>query len=77
MKLFRINPQSPEAIEVLCAIEAANNLSKKIREVFEYAVYAGAESDEGLPSDICSSLTLLIDFSKAIEKLESPVTKTT
>jgi hypothetical protein len=41
MKLFRINPQSPEAIEVLCAIEAANNLSKKIREVFEYAVYAG------------------------------------
>ena len=75
MKLLRINPQSPEAIEVLFSIEAANNLSKKMRLVFEHAVYLGSETDEGLPSDICSSLTLLCDFFKSVEKLETPLLK--
>jgi hypothetical protein len=46
-----------------------------MRLVFEHAVYLGSETDEGLPSDICSSLTLLCDFFKSVEKLETPLLK--
>lgn len=67
----KINPQSPESLELLESIHAANNLSKHIRKVFEYTVYAASETDEGLPTEICGSLSLIIELAKSIEKLET------
>ena len=61
-----------ESVELLESIHAVNDLSKHIRKVFEYVVYAASASEEDLPTEICTSLTLIIDLAELIKKLETP-----
>lgn len=65
-----INTQSPESIELLNYIEGTGNLSKHLREVFEYAILATSMGTEGLPAETCGSLSFVSELSKLIEKLE-------
>lgn len=67
-----INTQSPESIELLNYIEGTGNLSKHLREVFEYAILATSMGTEDLPAETCGSLSFVSELSKLIEKLEPP-----
>ena len=65
-----LNTSSPESVELLNYIEGTGNLSKHLREVFEYASIATASGTEALPVETCGSLSFLSELAKLIEKIE-------
>lgn len=61
-------PNQNHCAELCGFVTATGNISKHLRIVHDYAVHIS--TDDGLPGEICSSLSMIGQFMEYIQPLE-------